>query len=153
MRKEILILLLVMIYSVAFAAENGKDWLNSPAIKDIYSEKYPEINPKDIYQVVPTKKSTAIYRLQNKDLQKITEKMAKWYTGHYYQCEKGKQPYLVRAVYGHGGTGEYTLKRIGGALLVMHGSLGKRNVYNKSALIVNLDFEPEELFIVVSIDR
>jgi hypothetical protein len=153
MRKEILFLLLIMFASMAFAAGNGKDWLNSPDIEDMYSENYPEIYPTDIYQVVPTKESTAIHRLEDTNFQKITEDMAEWYTGHYYQCEKGKQPYLVRAVYGHGGTGEYRLKRIGEALLIMHGSLGKRNVYNKSALIVNSDFEPKELFIVVSIDR
>jgi len=153
MRKVIIFLFLVMFASVAFAAENGKDWLNSSDIEDIYSEDYPEINPTDIYQVVPTKESTAIHRLQNTIFQKITEELAEWYTGHYYQCERGKQPYLVRAVYGHGGTGEYRLKRIGEALLITHGSLGKRNVYNKSALIVNLDFEPKELFIVVLIDR
>ena len=153
MMKEIIVILLVMFASVAFAAENGKDWLNPTDVKDIYSEKYPEINPTDIYEVVPTKEGTAIYRLRDRNLQKITEELAEWYTGHYYQCEKGKHPYLVRAVYGHGGTGEYRLKRIGEALLIIHSSLGKRIVYNKSALIVNLDFQPRELYIELSIDR
>ena len=153
MWKEIIFLLSVVFASMAFSTENGKDWLNSPDIKDIYSENYPEIKPTDFYEVVPTKEGTAIYRLKNTNLQKITDELAIWYTGHYYQCENGKQPYLVRAVYGHGGTGEYRLKRIEEALLITHGSLGKRNVYNKSALIVNLDFKPKELFIEVSIDR
>ena len=142
-----------MFASVTFAAENGKDWLHPTDVKYIFSEKYPEINPTDIYEVVPTKEGTGIYRLRNRNLQKITEELAEWYTGHYYQCENGKQPYIVRAVFGHGGTGEYRLKRIGDALLIMHSSLGKRNAYYKSALIVNLEFEPKELYIEVSIDR
>lgn len=153
MRKVIILLFLAMFASVAVAAENGQDWLNTPDIEGIYNDDYPELNPTDIYEVVPTKESTAIYRLENTNLQKITEEMARWYTGHYYQCEKGKHPYLVRAVYGHGGTGEYIIKRIGEALLITHGSLGNRSVYNKSALIVNLDFELKELYIEVSIDR
>jgi hypothetical protein len=153
MMKAMIVLLFVIFASVVYAAENGKDWINPADVKDIYSEKYPEINPTDVYEVVPTKEGIAIYRLRDRNFLKITEELAEWYTGHYYQCENGKQPYLVRAVYGHGGTGEYVLKRIGEALLIIHGSLGKRDVYNESALVVNLDFEPKELYIDVSIDR
>jgi hypothetical protein len=129
-------------------AENGKDWVNLPNSKDTHST---EINSTNIYQVVPTKEGDAIFTLKDLSIEKITEKEAKWYTGHYYVCEKGKQPYLVRAVYGRGGTGDYSVQKTGNNLLIIHSSLGKSSVLTKSALILNLDFEPKEVYIKANI--
>jgi len=60
-------------------------------------------------------------------------------------------PYLVRAVYGHGGTGAYDVLVSGKSIIIIRGSLGKSVEYNKFALVVCLENKPENLFVSVSI--
>lgn len=79
-------------------------------------------------------------------------KLVKYFTGIYFQSEQ-KKLYIVRSVYGHGGTGNYTVSRLGNNLLIEHSSLGQEIVYHKSALILNLEFEPKEIYIICSIGK
>ena len=89
--------------------------------------------------------------LQQTSISKLSPERAMWFTGHYYTCPSGKQAYLVRAVYGHAGTGSFSLKRLEDDLLITHESLGRSTIYQKTALVVNLDYEPDQIFIRVSI--
>jgi hypothetical protein len=76
---------------------------------------------------------------------------AAFFTGDHYTSSAGKSPYLIRAVYGHGGTGRYVLSQRDTSLLVQHGSLGHTTVRNNSALIVSLPFTPTEVYTEISI--
>jgi hypothetical protein len=68
-----------------------------------------------------------------------------------YEPAAGKQPYLVRVMYGHAGTGSYGVLRRGNDIRVFHGSLGRTNACTKSALVVNLEFAPREVYVEISI--
>lgn len=152
MKKVIVLLLLfVSLSSVGFSAENGQEWID--ASKIIMTNTPLFIPEADIYEVVASKEYVAVDRLKEKSIIKIDEKTAKWYTGHYYKCPEGKHPYLVRAVYGHGGTGKYTVKGSDENLLILHESLGKKAIFNKSALVINLEGEPKKIIIRVGIDE
>jgi hypothetical protein len=131
---------------------DGFDWIKSPPEGSFAAESSREIPASDFYEVVASKDYVAIQRdLVTQTSVKITPDTARYFTGPYFRCPEGKTPYLVRAVYGHGGTGRYELKRNGRKLLVEHGSLGHSDAANKSALVVNLDFEPEAAYAVVHI--
>jgi hypothetical protein len=84
-------------------------------------------------------------------LVELPPQRAVWFTGDYYASPPDKQAYLVRAVYGHAGTGRFQLERIGDDLFIHHQSLGRSTIHQKTALVVNLDFVPEQIFIRVSI--
>jgi hypothetical protein len=129
----------------------GTAWLREPDSEEVYQKKYPDIPPNDIYEVTASKVEMAFMELQQTSLSKLSPQRAMWYTGHYYTCSPDKQAYLVRAVYGHAGTGTFFLKRLGHDLFIGHDSLGHSTRYQKTALIVNLDYEPEHIFIHVTI--
>ena len=129
----------------------GAEWLREPDKKNIQSEQIFDIPSTDIYEVTASKIDFALMDLEQTSIFKLSPELAMWYTGHYYTCSSDKQPYLVRAVYGHAGTGAYSLKRVSDDLLVIHQSLGHSTIYQKSALVVNLDFEPAQIYIRVNI--
>ena len=131
---------------------DGADWLKPPPAGSFTGAGTQEVDEAETYEVVASKLHVAELRdLKDRGYIAITSEQAKYFTGPYFSCPRGKNPYLVRAVYGHGGTGGYSVKREGRKLLVEHDSLGRRNSANKSALIVNLDFEPESMYTVVRI--
>jgi hypothetical protein len=129
----------------------GAEWLREPDLEDVQNEQYTDIPKTDIYEVTASKADIAFIELEQTSISKLSPELAIWYTGHYYTSPAGKQPYLVRAVYGHAGTGAYSLKRLDDDLLIIHQSLGHSTIYQKSALVVNLDFEPDQIYIRVKI--
>ena len=129
----------------------GAEWLREPELEDVQSEKYLEIPQTDIYEMTASKIGFAFMELEQTGIFKLSPELAVWYTGHYYTCPPGKQPYLVRAVYGHAGTGAFSLKRLEDDLLILHQSMGHSTIYQKTALVVNLDYEPVQIFIRVKI--
>jgi hypothetical protein len=138
------LLLLFLASSFASAAPDfydGREWIHRPSGKFTW-EDWTKLPETDIYEVVATKETAALIReLADKKFVLITENTAKYYTGHYYRCPPGKKPYIVRAVYGQGGTGNYAVFKRGDELLVHHASLGSTTATHKSALIINLDFK------------
>ena len=131
--------------------QEGEEWLNDPNLEDSQSGLSSEIPGTDVYEVTASKVDFAFMELQQESIVKLPSQRAIWFTGHYYTCPPGKEAYLVRAVYGHAGTGAFNLKRIDDDLLIVHQSLGHSTIYQKTALIVNLDFEPAQIFIRVKI--
>jgi hypothetical protein len=146
-----LFVLLVLGACQGSKSQAGAEWLREPDAEDAQSEKYTDIPQTDIYEVTASKIAFAFMELEQTSIYKLSPELAIWYTGHYYTNSAGKQPYLVRAVYGHAGTGAFSLKRLGDDLLVVHQSLGHSTIYQKTALVVNLDFEPDQVFIRVKI--
>lgn len=131
---------------------DGRDWISSPPDANYYDFLNDEISAEDIYEIVASKNYVPIYgKLKSTTHVELTPDLAKYFAGQSYNCPSGKTPYLIRAVYGHGGTGGYLVYRMGRKILVVHGSLGQISVSHKSAIIVNLDFEPELIYSTVSI--
>jgi len=167
MKRSIIILtILLSVFTVSCCknprprppkVKSGLAWLRQPDFDYSHDDKN-KLGASDYYQVSATNKASArevsvaiTNHLKDKRFLKIDEKQAKRFVGDHYKCAAGKQPYLVRAVFGHSGTGRYTLLKVDDNIIVSHGSLGRSSVYNRSALVVNLDFEPKELYNIVSI--
>ena len=129
----------------------GAEWLREPDLANAQSEKYLDIPSTDIYEVTASKVDFAFMELEQASIIKLSPERAVWFTGHYYTSTPGKQAYLVRAVYGHAGTGAFSLKQLENGLLVLHQSLGHSTIYQKTALVVNLDYEPDQIYIRATI--
>lgn len=139
--------------STAFAADlnDGKAWLH-PAPPTCRSSSLKELPASDFFEVAASKEYVAEVRdLERRRFVPLTQETAHYFTGDYYRCPSGKRPFLVRAVFAHGGTGNYTLHRCGNALLVSHASLGTTTIYRRSALVVNLSFTPTDVYTAVSV--
>jgi len=110
---------------------------------------------EEFFEVVGSRvRSATGFYLHKESVVKLSEDQAKRLAGEIYRCPPGLKPYLIRAVYGHGGTGRFRVKRVGeAAILVVHSSLGDVFTAHKSALIVNLDFDPKQIYCDVSIAR
>jgi hypothetical protein len=155
MKKRILfvslIISLLLGACVTTTVQEGAEWLNEPNFGGNQKEQSIDIPNSDVYEVTASKLDIAIMELQQTSVSKLSPELAVWYTGHYYNCPPGKNAYLVRAVYGHAGTGAFSLKQIDDSLLIIHQSLGRSIIYRKTALVVNLDYEPDQIYLRVSI--
>lgn len=132
--------------------EDAAAWLRYPP-DDFYGSAQ-KIDEKDTYEVVASAKDLLVSPfggLDEKAFSKVSPDDARRYTGHYYRCPKAKTPYLVRAAYGNSVWGQFEFEHVGRKLHIRHGSLGRSFQSFKTAFILNLDFEPEEVFISVSI--
>ncbi|TYC61244.1 hypothetical protein ETQ85_04070 [Zoogloea oleivorans] len=142
--------LLLMAFN-ASASEEGKSWLSAPA--GMNEESGTPIPTEDSCEVPASKLTNALSQLAEKTLIALDPTTVKSLVGECIKIAANKTPYLVRAVYGHRGTGHYFVRRVGDDLLVAHGSLGRYTTYSKSALVVNLSFAPKSEFIMVVIDQ
>ena len=116
---------------------------------DIVRDSDWVILPKtDIYEVVTSQVGLESVRiLPMSGIKELTEPYAKRFTGHYYSCPPGKRPYLLRAVYEPAGFGTFRVERRNNDLAVVWDCLGTSSAgLAKSALVVNLDFEPDQIY-------
>jgi hypothetical protein len=138
----------------ASSSHKGDEWLDPPPPGPHPPDSFHEVPREDWFEVVASRAHVPVVRdLKNRSFVRLTKDQATWFTGPYYRCPAGKAPYLVRAVYGHGGTGHYTLVQFGRRLFVSHGSLGPEHAAHKSAIVVNLEFEPEAVYTAVSVAK
>jgi hypothetical protein len=147
---------LVVVVCQGQAVDKDDEWLKEPPGQlEFFGPDATKISKYDIFEVSHSKFDMA----QQRDLVKVSftklgDGAAISYSGANYKCPEKKNPYVVRAVYGYGGTGGFSLSWIGRKLLVHHGSLGPTVPKpKKTALVVNLDFEPEEVYVSYSVAR
>jgi len=147
----LLMIIFVLVACQDSTTKEGAEWLREPDLDIIQNAQFVEIPVSDIYEVTASKAAFALMELEQTRFTKLSPQQALWYTGPYYDSSPDKQAYLVRAVYGHAGTGAFSLKRLEDDLLIVHQSLGRSTIYQKTALVVNLDFEPGQIYIDVKI--
>lgn len=112
-----------------------------------------KIDENDAYEIVASARDGVLSYggLGDKSFVKITPDDARRYAGHHYQCPAGKTPYLVRSAYGNPVWGMFTFERSGRKILIRHGSLGHSFQAFRTAFVLNLDFEPEQVYVAVDI--
>lgn len=154
MRLSYVLLFVLPIFfsGTAWSEEDGSDWLRMPS-KESFSLPRFTIAEDSFFEVVASKQGVAVFSdLQARAYRFLPPSDARYFTGRYFRCAEGKNAYLVRAVFGNGGgTGSYQLMRLGDSLLVAHSSLGNSTQYNKSAIVACLDFQPEAIFVTLSV--
>jgi hypothetical protein len=145
------ILLWTSLACLAADDPTGEAWVRRPPGNFEWNE-WKELPKTDFYEVAVSRAGLAFSReLAEKPIMLIEPDTARDFTGPGYACPPGKKPWLVRAVFGHGGTGHYTISRRGNELLIHHTSLGRTSPTNKSAIIVNLDFTPTAVYVFRSV--
>lgn len=112
---------------------------------------------EDVYEVGASKLDLSTIRdLDRVGFRKLTRPEAEFYTGQYYQCPAGKAPYLVSAVYQPGVVGRFHAERKAASLDIIFGGLAGMlgndlRGCEKTAVVVNLDFTPDQTYCECSI--
>jgi hypothetical protein len=153
MKKLLSLLMFVALVGFAHAAEDARLWISRPPDAPYGPDEKKAVDQSDVFEVVASRVGVAVSsELSRKLFVQISERTAKFYTGSYYRCPQGKKPYLFRAVYTFGGTGHYLVVRHQDSVWVEHVALGSAPVvHSKSALVVNLDFEPTAAYATTSV--
>jgi hypothetical protein len=121
-------------------------------VGDIAADSDWSILPRlDVYEVGASKLDVASIRdLPPSGFRALKEPEAIEFTGAYYSCPSGKRPYLIRAVYAKGGFGRFRAERRGSSLAIIWGDplalQIARSGNQSSAVVVNLDFTPDEIY-------
>jgi len=111
------------------------------------AEKIPEAA---FFEVVASKQRAAEHRLIDREARALSDNEVAYFGGRDFRCMEHRSPYLIRARYENGGTGNFTIERFGQHLLVSHGSLGEPSGVKRSALVVCLDFRPAHVYTQLS---
>jgi hypothetical protein len=151
--KVILYICVCCFASWTALGRDGASWIAAPP-PEFAADEANAIPATDVFEVVASKVHVAIdRRLAPTPIVAVSETAAQYFTGAYYSCPRGKRPFLIRAVYGFGGTGTFRVFKSGRSVWVIHQSLGDGVVAHKSALVINLEFEPEHVYTTVSVVR
>ena len=138
--------------AVASAADNeGRAWMTVPVPR--LPADAVEVPRSAICEVSASKRQLAVSRLDAAPAIALDASAAITYVGACAHPTTGRTLYLVRAVFGHGGTGSFSVHSLGPDLYVEHGSLGGFDTYTRSALVLSLPEPPKHVLIIVSIDE
>lgn len=132
--------------SMCYVTESSDPWIVRPPIDDYKEFHRQKISEKNWYEVVPPKLDAALRDLTSEAVVALSCVEARWFAGVHYECTAGHTAYLIRAVYGQGETGGYSLYQFDESLLVQHSSLGSP-LYHRAALVVNLPSPPRRVFV------
>src|SRR5437016_12633523 len=100
MRRNALTLVLLMCCTVSWTGEpKPKNWLSSHLDISTFKERATEILETDFFEVRVTRLMPAVDSLKEKSAVALTEDSARNYVGPLYKSERGKKPYLVRALF------------------------------------------------------
>lgn len=123
----------------------AKPWL--PSVPDDLARNRSGMLPQDSFFEVPVSRlDAAEAALKDKTFERQVEPLDYWRRTDF-TCKAASHPYLVRALFGYGGTGNYALQWIGTSLIINHASLGSHAVRSrKSALVVCLPDAPTKVY-------
>lgn len=128
----------------------GETWVNNPEGICADFSALNKLESSHVVEVSRSKFEAAKSKLLNSSIVEITPDLVGFYTGLKLEdTEKGKF-YLVRALFGNGGTGGFSVFTCGEDLLVSHHSLGNAKKPNETALIIRLETFPNHVYVKYS---
>lgn len=138
-----------LLVSVAAFGAPPKGWLEAaPASIGTWQDW----TPIKVFFEVPTSKLAAAETWLAHTHYLVQDQRGLAYFGRRgFSCPPAAKPYLVRAAFTNGGTGQYSLFWTHNAeLVVSHGSLGPGDPTRKSALIACLPNTPKAVYSVIT---
>lgn len=107
------------------------------------------IENREIFELLTPQKKLAIYIiLDQQEFVELTAEEAQFLVGYTYTNEANKRIFLIRAI---GGSGNNFFSVKDNNLYVFRGAMGIASFY-RSALVVNLDFVPNYLYLSYASD-
>ena len=120
------------------------DWLKPITLDAQTTQPIRDIPKTEFFEVTVSKKDAAQEMLKNVPV--VSGEEVGYFGQRNFRCPTGKNPYLIRANFTNGGTGDFVVRRYGTALLVGQGSLGASSEVERTALVVCVDFQPTAIY-------
>jgi hypothetical protein len=152
---KIMVIALLTSISAFAATDDAQSWVSSPPADRVsYEHRGSQLEESCIFEVTVSKFDLAYSQyLFAAPIAAITVEQAKMYAGAAYNCSESKHPYLIRGVYFNGGTGGFSAYHWGRNIWIFHGCLAGGENLKKSALVVNLDFNPERVYVSAAVSE
>ena len=147
LRKSIF--MIILSFSMSVYSQTEDEWVEWPPGPYVY-EGFVEVGQDHLFGIQERYQSESMEKLEDQKFVTISEDVARRYVGNDYLNEKGRKPYLIRAVYGHA-TGRYVLFKRNQEYFLLHASLGKSSPRHRAAMVINVKGKMENLFIGVNI--
>lgn len=129
-------------------AQDVTPWL-PPQPNDIAQIPGEALPEEKFYEVSVSKFDSAEWELKDQII--IPLSSPSYYGRKDFRCSSGEKQYLVRALYGNGGTGEFMVLWAKDELVIAHASLGAPpRPLPRSALVVCLSHAPAHVYTAVS---
>ena len=129
----------------------GPEQWRKPFTLDMNTPKVVvQIPGTSVAEVATSKLDDAVQRLSSQPIIPQEPYDAEHFGQPSFACQPSTRLYLVRAVYTNGSTGGFHLQRVENALWVAHSSLGVSSGDHRSALLVCLDFTPEQVYVTAN---
>lgn len=125
-------------------AEKREPWFNITPDSWVASQ---EVDPTFVLPVM--RPSEAVAKLDAVPIVELTPADAESFTGKPAPANaSGRKPYLVRALYYYLDTGAFAVFQKDKSILVRHDSVGRPDGHEqRTALVVYLPFQPQELYV------
>jgi len=128
----------------------GKEWINIDLKAIDAQTSRAVVPPREFYEVVASELGYALNFLEENTVVSLSREQATVFAGHHFQCEAGKMPYLIRAVYFS--ESPYHVSTFEDTVLVQQGSPGSAHlVFRKSAIVVNLSSTPVKAYVFLHV--
>ena len=150
--KHVTLVMLALVTIVACSERDqaGVEWLHPPP--GVAESEWRPLPLADVHEVAPAKQTLATEKLVAASVLPLDQGEIDFFSSYRGSpLAPGKRAFLVRAVFGHQGTGAYTVLRRGDDVYVRHGSLGRSSPHHKGALVLILDFTPREIYVATSV--
>ena len=141
--------LFIAIPSTALVAQ-PTNWLEPITLDAQTAQPSRDIAASDFFEIAASKKHAAEEMLKSSAAVSVGGAEIDYFGQRNFRCTEGKNPYLVRASFMNGATGDFVVKRFGTSLLIGHGSLGAATAIERTALVVCLDFQPSAVYSSIS---
>ena len=132
---------------LTFTAAAEDSWVRNPPPRTATDPSWDALPESYYYQVAVSKWQMAESRLTDGPIVPLHWNAETAFGQRQFACPNGTLPFLVRAVYDNGGTGNFAVLTREKQLLIVHGSLGPPTAQHRSALVVCLNVEPESVFV------
>lgn len=142
--------LLLTSLSFSTPAAPAKAWLeNVPASAGNW-RSWTELPTTAFFEVPASRLASAQYALARTAYALQTQAGVAHFGRPDFICPDGTKPYLLRALYINGGTGDFGVAWAGSALVVSHAALGSGGPPSESALVACLSQQPTAVYSDVS---
>jgi hypothetical protein len=148
-KKFLTILLMVLSVELSCAQIVPKEnagWLLPATTAQTQSEAIEQVPEQLFFEVAHSKAGTAIDWLTNRFAISLSHDDVQFFGQNNFDCPRALSPFLIRASYMHGGTGNFMLEKVGSDIIVIHASLGPIGPVHRTALVACLDVMPTKIF-------
>ncbi len=136
---------------VSARAADGDSWLTPKIERELHDLRYYALPETDFFEVGASKLELAIDELSERSFVALDELLLAELCGTTYRPQKGKKPYLVRAVYGNT-PAPFGVIDFKGELFISHCGMREADrALRKTALVVTLPDPPKNVHVAADV--